>query len=947
MHEEPIPGNVVGYLKKDGVETFKVELGEDLHGADPDARHFGCFVKLPGGSAPQPYSFLSPGFSNPTAAQMQSSVGPPSARDILWLRRWASDAKDRQLTADVFVSATKEAPGQQYRVVALLPAQLRSSADLLAELHKALAAEFSDAALGYLFRKQANVKSRGLLDDTSPLLGHNEWSEVMRLSSGYGHIELALRHNDKLRVMPDPKRRLIKLSELSSPELTRHPWHKMLAALPDSQAPATEPLAQAAPAEFYYVRARNFSALQALLDEAETWLTPAFHLMESRGRRYDLSARYRTQLALPKSELLRLFGPRLIESLAIVGSDPFLRQGSDVTVIVATKSQSGFAAALAVQRSRVAEGHPFTVTQSEHHGVKLVLCQSADGLVRQWTAELELKSPPGQDRAMPLTLISNSKGAITRVIDAALGLTPQLADEPDFQYMLARDADVPAPVLGYAGERFVLKAVTPAQRVLDARRQLARAELMLVSEGALAFGIERGRPPRDLKELLKSPWLDRAALQHLDGKRIEFVPGSAPRSAWGTPEQLTPLIDLPPVRRVTPGEREAYQRFAQRYALQWRERVDPIALRLQVEQRGEQRRILAHLRVLPIARTRDYRSLLLMAGDKKVKGGVALPALQASLGIGQRAGIRRMLSGEGRSFFGNKLKFDWLGDEVSLGLADHPDVAHTLKDANQAPELPASAHTRTKAEISLLVGLPLYVALDIKSRAGAAVVLTMFRKLLKDVISKSAEWGEHSMYRKTPIIRVSVDQVQVFYALTERRFTASFSLPTLKRLLDAEFDAKPEAAQAVRASAGQLTIDLQPEQKSGLLTALTWLIEHEQRLSADKTRDEARTVLLGTQAPDAEQVTRLSMAYLGYLPSTPDGAAYRLGATGIEDPARGTPHAPTWPQQPVKGSPLSKLLPGLKAIRSTVAFDAEPNNPGLRSLRTELVIERRLRATPD
>jgi len=103
----------------------------------------------------------------------------------------------------------------------------------------------------------------------------------------------------------------------------------MLRRLP--AADVQEPLASAAPAEFYFLRARNFDALQILVDEADRFITPAVRLLQQRHTHQFLNERYRLELGLPSDGLSRLLGPSLVQSLALVGSDAFLRQGSDLT----------------------------------------------------------------------------------------------------------------------------------------------------------------------------------------------------------------------------------------------------------------------------------------------------------------------------------------------------------------------------------------------------------------------------------------------------------------------------------------------------------------------------------------------------------------------------------------------------------------------------------------
>ena len=56
------------------------------------------------------------------------------------------------------------------------------------------------------------------------------------------------------------------------------------------------------------------------------------------------------QLCLPVDEFSRILGPKLISSVAITGSDPFLRTGTSLTLIFEAKQKEGLLAALALRR---------------------------------------------------------------------------------------------------------------------------------------------------------------------------------------------------------------------------------------------------------------------------------------------------------------------------------------------------------------------------------------------------------------------------------------------------------------------------------------------------------------------------------------------------------------------------------------------------------------------
>src|SRR5258705_5561974 len=96
--------------------------------------------------------------------------------------------------------------------------------------------------------------------------------------------------------------------------------------------------------------------------------------------------------------------------------------------------------------------------------------------------------------------------------------------------MLARDADVPAELLAFIGDRFVENVVGPGQKIAEARRQVALSELTAPPMAALLYGWVHGKSPTDKNELIRSGLLAATELKHQDGARIDWAPGSAPRS---------------------------------------------------------------------------------------------------------------------------------------------------------------------------------------------------------------------------------------------------------------------------------------------------------------------------------------------------------------------------------------------------------------------------------
>ncbi len=143
--------------------------------------------------------------------------------------------------------------------------------------------------------------------------------------------------------------RTVAMADCKPPPLAAHPFAAMQAALPNPNGGAAEALAAATPAEFWYARVDDVRLLLRLLDEADTWITPVVQILQQNPEDRSLTARYQRQLGLRRSDLAKLFGHTVVGEVAIVGSDPYLREGTDVTLIFALKQAEVFDAELTRQ----------------------------------------------------------------------------------------------------------------------------------------------------------------------------------------------------------------------------------------------------------------------------------------------------------------------------------------------------------------------------------------------------------------------------------------------------------------------------------------------------------------------------------------------------------------------------------------------------------------------
>jgi len=871
--------------------------------------------------------------------------GPGAPQTRMWVRRPLSE-KGQELNGDTYASFGDREAGKHSRFHAAA-ATLKPDPKLISAWAEAFMLDLQQRSgpfYGFAASEIAKRTRQPARKATNAAYlaqqNANELAELIGTTTGRSSVQEALEQHRGLYLELANGPRKTPLEKLVAPRLTRHPWAQMLAEL--KEKPTEELLARATPADFYFLRARDFTAFLDLAAIVDSWGTPALDVLDGRIQDRALRQRYQTQLALEQGELARTFGPSVIEEFALVGSDPYLIEGSDLTLIFRVKSRLLFEGALAKSMSSFAARHPGGDAQKfVHEGVEVTVTRSADGEIRRHRASVG-----------DFEVVSNSPGAIKRVISTIHGKAPRLADESDFSYMLARDADrnAQASVLAFAGDRFVEAVIGPEQKIKEAERVLALAELSRPGYAALLYGFLNGQAPASAADLVHENLLSAADLRP-NGVAVGWQPGTAPRSARGSSLDALPLIDSPDVKLVTNAERAGYDSFARSYESEWSDYVDPFAVRVSRTATPSGTRVDAELRVLPLLR-REYRDYTSSVGDAHVDAGPIPDGFRMLLGVGKDAELRELLGSATRDFTDHKLSLDWLGDYAFVGIADRNELALAARYFREiSPEKPLAdrgedAHMRTR-NVTLT---PVYAGIAVRSSAAAAVALALLKRIGDEVAPNTFEWSEARKHRGVSVMRVHandphLEDVDLYYALTDGALIFALNAAVLETLIDEYADGKAPTAHEGQANGRepQLVIDLKGKPQGGITTVLSWLLTKALTDGAERTVDAASAVFHGAPelASDPQKSADLMRVYLGSVPLTPEGKLYTFGPDGVRDPLRGSASSPVWPVIPVPGSPVANVVDRLGSLRSEVAFDPEPSvRPGnaLQSLRVHLAI---------
>jgi len=206
----------------------------------------------------------------------------------------------------------------------------------------------------------------------------------------------------------DPEARTLDVATLPAIDIKEHDWVTMMG----DKKPAPEHLAGFVPHDNYYLHFKHFGKFLELMDLANELGATIGRSLSVQSKEAYFKERIERQLCLKSTGLGKLLGPALIKSLAVTGSDPYVREGSDLTFLFQTTNKTLFLAGLEphLKEARASWGKDLKEARSEHAGLKI---ESFVTPLR----EVSLHRAVMDD----VVIYSNSPVGIRRVIDAAMG----------------------------------------------------------------------------------------------------------------------------------------------------------------------------------------------------------------------------------------------------------------------------------------------------------------------------------------------------------------------------------------------------------------------------------------------------------------------------------------------------------------------------------------------
>ncbi|MEM1448669.1 MAG: hypothetical protein AAF957_13645 [Planctomycetota bacterium] len=465
--------------------------------------------------------------------------------------------------------------------------------------------------------------------------------------------------------------------------------------LVDGLDPEVDPLSAAIPADQHAVFFPSFDALVRVADQLADDSAPLVHLADGRAEDSLVRTRYETQLCLGLDALTRRFGGQFVQSVAITGSDPYLRTGSDVALLF----EGDVPSIVAYVRSRMEVADADDIEEVDVVGARAVHVFTPDRRVDAWLVARR-----------DFVIVTNSRAQLERLLSAERGDLPSLDELPETRFFRDRyvRGDEAEDALVVVSDAAIRRWAGPRWRIASARRTRMAALLADADAWAIAgeLGVERAPDPYGTD----APVAGRAHLPR-------FSDGSAHDPVHGTRRFLTPIAELV-VDKVTPSERDGYVSWRTGYERAWGAAFDPLAIRLSAKSEG----LEADLSILPLTVRSRYRWMIDLAGQALLApdagDGHEGTVMHWVSAIDHDGPTYREIASVLRSFGqSDDLGIDWVGDHVAVWLDHDAEYFERVREADSFDMFTEE----------MLPGLPFGVYLDVDSALGLAGFLTGLR----------------------------------------------------------------------------------------------------------------------------------------------------------------------------------------------------------------------------
>ncbi len=680
----------------------------------------------------------------------------------------------------------------------------------------------------------------------------------------------------------------VSISGLKGPEIKSHPFKEML----KGRKSKTFSLARYAPENFYYLHFNNMPGALDFFDYLSDAGGSLHKRVSPQSADFMIKERILTQLALRENKSSRVFYRHIIEEMAITGSDPFIMEGSDISILYKIRSKAVFTTKINEYRRYFKKKYNARDDSVTIGGIKGRILQTGDR--RIYSIYLVLPD----DTAV----ISNSVKAVEHIIETFENPKKSLAEADDFKYMRsiypaeARSEDG----FLYLSDSFIRRLVGPELRIKEARRMYEAGRISVMERYILYYYQLNGKHPASIEEfysILKNPENPGGGSDSgrdffkalFDGLRLVQGTFSAASVTYGRNGFMIPNLEIP-IDTVSEIEASEYNRFLAEYNSFWRNFFDPIGIRFKTG-----KGIRVETCILPLIDNSLYNRLMEFAGGKPVRlnpdetvpGDIFSLTLKLNQKFLKGSGVDEIL--KQMAVTEPELQNHPLSDIIRGDIRFHMNDSRPLADFNAGGitgELFRGNFRKGEAFFGFLAWSlfhPVRISIPVKDGKAAAVFLNSLNRYF--MAQAKDRWTEIKSYsyeyeRDTPEIKV----IKITFAetLTFRLYIAikddNIHISTTEHYMRAVLGHRFQEKQASPNDKSNITAVYRPSQM--LLEKNMFMANVMEDVQAASFRNMGTIKLMKALFPASKDPQESAMENFGFKPLCPMGGSYTINEKG-------------------------------------------------------------------
>ena len=466
---------------------------------------------------------------------------------------------------------------------------------------------YAEEMLGYLRDKRGvssadlprhlRKRARGLYEERRRSRRRRDDIDLFSLISGGLAIRESLQ-TETIRSAGGVEESTIPVSTLKRPIIKSHPFQEML----KGRSFKINDIANLVPEENYYVHFANLKKGLEFFDYLEEVGGSFYNRYEPLAVDFAVKQKILDQLAVRVTFLGRKLSGFVIDEMALTGSDPFIRSGSDVTLIFKLGSPGLFKSTIKGFREHYKETFKAKSEDLSVVGIKANFIGTEDRRVHSYMMEL----PDNR------VLISNSRAALENIVRTYRGDRPALAKAWDFKYMRSIYPADPEKedAFVYLSDAFIRRLVGPEIRIKEARRMRESLRLAELERHILFYFQLYGKLPGVTPDLARE--FGREKTLAWAGTKPSPNSFAARSEKFGPLGRMVPNLDWR-LEKVTASEARGYNRFLSEYNNFWREFFDPIGVRIKFDGK-----VKIETCILPLIDNSIYNNLTRLIGGAPI-----------------------------------------------------------------------------------------------------------------------------------------------------------------------------------------------------------------------------------------------------------------------------------------------------------------------------------------